>query len=188
VQAIEQGFLLRGGLTVGDLLHTTKHVVGPAMVAAYDLESRVAKYPRVIVDTKLLEVARAARAEHHTASDEEGYVRSLLTKDDDGRYYFDYVSWQSVVAVTGGDNELYPLYLRKVGRLLEEGLTHRNVSVLEKYLWLHAKYTREIEGFGRLPHDHGYWCENPGHREAIQSLPRYVDLAEAARAKIQATQ
>jgi hypothetical protein len=184
IDLVERGFLLRGGLTVGDLMHTKKHVVGPAMVAAYDLESKIAKYPRVVVDTKLLDVARAARLEHHTATEEEGYVRSFLTKDADGRYYFDYISWRSVVAVTGGDNALYPSYIEKLGRLIENGLRHDKDSVLEKYLWLHAKYVREIETFRSLPSNHGYWRENPRHQEAFDSLPRYFDLAAAAKIKV----
>ena len=45
IDLVERGFLLRGALTVGDMLHTAKHVVGPAMVEAYELESKVAKFP-----------------------------------------------------------------------------------------------------------------------------------------------
>lgn len=37
-------------VTVGDLLHTERHLVSPAMVKAYELESKVAKFPRVLLD------------------------------------------------------------------------------------------------------------------------------------------
>jgi len=50
VDLVERGFLLRGAVTCGDLLHTKKHLLGPAMVRAYELESKCARFPRVIID------------------------------------------------------------------------------------------------------------------------------------------
>ncbi|MGY6281921.1 hypothetical protein ACXIT0_03425 [Methylorubrum extorquens] len=187
IALVERGFLLRGAITVGDLLHTDAHVVGPAMVAAYELESRVAKYPRVIVDPKLLVVARAARSPDHSAAEEERYVRAFLTRDDDGHDYFDYVSWRSVVEVTGGTDEYYPGYLRKVHDIIAAGLRHENPGILEKYLWLHAKYVAQLQSFANLPAEHGYWRQNPGHREALTSLPDLSGPASTATARIEAS-
>jgi len=44
------GFWMRGGVTVGGLFHDDKIVFGPALNRAYYLESKVAKFPRIIVD------------------------------------------------------------------------------------------------------------------------------------------
>jgi hypothetical protein len=44
------GFLLRGGVTVGDLLHEDEAVFGPGLNRAYYLESKIATYPRVVLD------------------------------------------------------------------------------------------------------------------------------------------
>ena len=57
-----KGFIVRGAITLGKLIHTNKYLVGPAMIHAYELESKVAKYPRVLVDAKLISVARKAHA------------------------------------------------------------------------------------------------------------------------------
>jgi hypothetical protein len=184
IDLVERGFLLSGGVAVGDVLHTRKHLVGPAMVAAYDLESKIANFPRIILDPQLLKVARAARKDDHTEDEEEKYVRDFLTEDDDGRFYFDYVSWQSVVAVVGGKDESYPGYLSKVGKLLEKGLTNERPEVLEKYLWLHSKYVGAIADFERLPKDHKYCKQTPGQREALAKLPKYADQAKAAQATV----
>lgn len=42
--------LLRGGITIGDLYHDGSIVYGSAMNEAYLLESKKAKYPRIIAD------------------------------------------------------------------------------------------------------------------------------------------
>ena len=103
-----RGFLLRGAVTVGDLLHTKRYLVGPAMVKAHELESKVAKSPRVLLDPKLVAIARKAHADQHDAEHEARYVRAFMTKDDDGHHYLNYISWASVVANAGR-------YLREPG-------------------------------------------------------------------------
>jgi len=47
------GFLLRGGVTRGDLFHSDGLVFGPALIDAYKLESAVASTPRVILSKDL---------------------------------------------------------------------------------------------------------------------------------------
>lgn len=49
------GIPVRGGVTVGKLIHDESKCFGPAMVDAYLMESEKAKYPRVIIDKKVLE-------------------------------------------------------------------------------------------------------------------------------------
>ena len=61
VSLAARGYLLRGAVTVGDLYHSAAHVVGPAMVRAYEMESRIAIYPRVIIDPAVIDVARRYR-------------------------------------------------------------------------------------------------------------------------------
>jgi hypothetical protein len=44
------GFLLRGGITIGEVVHDDEVVFGPGLNRAYHLESRVAKLPRLVLD------------------------------------------------------------------------------------------------------------------------------------------
>lgn len=45
------GVLTRGGLTLDDLIHEENGVlIGPALVKAYELESKLAEYPRILID------------------------------------------------------------------------------------------------------------------------------------------
>ncbi len=47
------GFLLRGGVTRGEIFHDGNLVFGPALIRAYELESNVASTPRVILSKEL---------------------------------------------------------------------------------------------------------------------------------------
>jgi hypothetical protein len=44
------GFLVRGGVTVGDIVHDDEVVFGPGLNRAYFLETEVARYPRIVLD------------------------------------------------------------------------------------------------------------------------------------------
>jgi hypothetical protein len=180
LELAERGFLLRGAVTVGPLLHTKDHLLGPAMVRAYELESRVAKYPRVIVDPTVLNLANARPASHHTGEEELAYVKGFLRKDIDGQLFVDYVSWHSVVEVIGGEHDLYPNYLSRLGKLVRDGLRNQDSGVQEKYLWLYRQYIEAIKVFEETPEGHAGRRENRELFEDILSLPRYEEEAAAA--------
>lgn len=182
----QRGYLLRGALTVGLLYHEDRHVVGPAMVRAVEMESSVACFPRVIVDPAVITLARRHRRERHSPKDEEGYVRSLISEDNDGQLFIDYVSWDAVVQHAGIEDEYYPDYIAQLGALIESGLQHDDVRVAEKYLWLHPRYVEQLDRFKALPHDHGYRRESWDNCEAIERLPSHKMLAKEARMRVKA--
>jgi hypothetical protein len=67
LHASAKGFLMRGGVAVGDLIHDSEVVFGPALNRAYELESKIAIYPRIVVDD---EVVRIGNIGHLLASEE----------------------------------------------------------------------------------------------------------------------
>lgn len=56
LHATAKGFLMRGGIAVGNLIHDTEVVFGPALNRAYELESTVANYPRIVVDDDVAKI------------------------------------------------------------------------------------------------------------------------------------
>jgi hypothetical protein len=54
VAAAMEGFLLRGGMTVGEIIHDDECVFGPGLNRAYELETKVAVYPRFVLDPNVL--------------------------------------------------------------------------------------------------------------------------------------
>lgn len=184
ISLADRGYLLRGAVTIGDLHHTRRHVVGPAMVRAYEMESQLARFPRVIVDPAVIRLARRHRQDSHSPADEEGYVRSFIVEDDDGQLIIDYVSWRAVVEVAGTDDAAYPAYLGTLSGLVRNGLGHDDPRVVEKYLWLHPRYVAAIDLFRSLPADAPYRLENYEACELIAGLPRFTTLARAARRRV----
>ena len=176
-------FLVRGGLTTGKLYHTGKHVVGPAMIEAYRLESQVAQVPRVVIDEKLLVVARKYRDEMHSEEDEADYASYFMTRDQDGQFFFDYVSHGSVVGIVGGDPQLYSDYLDRLRQSLIQGLAPPQLTVRAKYVWLHRQYQAVIEQVESLPDDDSFRIDELEMFQDIVSLPKLTAEAAAVRAE-----
>ena len=77
--------LLRGGITLGDLFIDDTFVWGAALLAAYNIESSIALYPRVIIDDSLLKrLPRECISQLYTYSDALPFVDYFQLKGDDG--------------------------------------------------------------------------------------------------------
>jgi hypothetical protein len=53
VGAAVAGFLIRGGITIGDVIHDEECVFGPGLNRAYELESKIARFPRFVLDQQV---------------------------------------------------------------------------------------------------------------------------------------
>ena len=179
-----RGFLARGAITHGRLIHTERYLVGPAMIRAYQMESAEAKVPRVVIDPEVLNFSRQHHAPQNSAQEEADYVQGFMTKDVDGLYFFDYVSWHSVVAVAGGSADFYGEYLRSLGALVERGLLSPDPSVLKKHLWLHSHYVRSIDQILNEPKNSDWSSENSEAVTIAELLDRHDEIATKARARV----
>lgn len=162
---IQKGYLCRGGVTRGKLIHTSRLLFGPAMVEVHALESKVALYPRVILDVEIVNTGVAAHAPHHSPIHEQQGILSLLGRDLDGMYYIDYITRaQSEL----NDPELdYPGYLSQLRKIVSKGISAKDPSVAIKYKWLREKLVAHLqvvkENAGKLP-------EGNDLREAYESI------------------
>lgn len=75
------GWLVRGGITIGDLYIDETIVWGSALVRAYELEDKIAVYPRVIIDNSIAELLQEGKE-----------VQDYIRKDIDGLLYLNYMS------------------------------------------------------------------------------------------------
>lgn len=167
VRLVERGFLVRGAVAIGDLIHTEQYLLGPAMVEVYELESKCAIFPRVLISEGLLDVAKGAPAPHHDGEEEADYIAKYLKQDSDGLYYIDYLSWNGVVHTIGGDNELFPRYLGKVADIIKKGLTSKTPDVIQKYSWIRARYMEVVKSVCEMPEDNEWVLSYPDeHRES----------------------
>ena len=79
-------YLFRGGATIGNLFVDDVMVWGNGLVRASEMECACAVYPRIIIDTPLLDML---------SSDKEvvdgDYDKYAITLDSDSMYYLDYL-------------------------------------------------------------------------------------------------
>ena len=93
-ELIAKETIVRGAITIGESYSEEGMLFGPALSRAYELESEVAIYPRVIIDPivfKSLDESELLRYELHELEDEKYYLKNYVRKDTDGIYYIDYL-------------------------------------------------------------------------------------------------
>lgn len=129
------GIPVRGAVTVGQLIHTERKCFGPAMVEAYLMESKKAKFPRVIVDSKVIEYDLKNPGKANTVKYEAKYLDKIIQKDiNDGKYFLDYLKqWNEF-----DETEIYDNYILRTKEFIIEKLsTYKDdETIFEKYLWL----------------------------------------------------
>lgn len=145
VDLLNHDILVRGGIAYGDCVHTNDMLFGPALVEAYELESVVANYPRVILQESIINETLKYPNALHTQEEEKQYLESCLGKDSDGLYYVDYFHIGNEL-----DSEYdYPIYLQGLFSIITNGLDTDNISIKAKYLWMREKYNIAVESISR---------------------------------------
>lgn len=144
-ELIDTNVLIRGSVTFGDILISDGRVFGPALVEAYELESKFARFPRIIVDPQLIKEYKSnklLKAEHHSLEQDSEYVSDLLKQGDDGMWFIDYA--RAIVSEID-EPEMYPKFLLRHREMILSGCEkHKKLNaVLSKYVWL-ANYHNQI--------------------------------------------
>lgn len=114
--------IVRGGIALGDCFIDELMVLGPGLVDAYNLESKVAIYPRVILSPQLTDYANSL-----------SFAQNDFSVDGDGYAYVDYISFWNKHSFTNEEKEKHISFVR-------ESLNNsKNESVKQKYLWMLKK-------------------------------------------------
>jgi hypothetical protein len=140
---IDEGVLVRGGIAFGNISMSGRQVFGPALIDAYDLESKYAQYPRIVLSPYLFQKVRTNRLLlYHDAETEIAHIGDLIRQGDDGIWFIDYAR---AIAQELDEMEMYPIFLEKHRALIiERSRQFRKLSaILAKYLWL-ANYHNQI--------------------------------------------
>lgn len=122
------GVLIRGGITKGLLVHNSKVVVGSGLIKAYLIESKVAVYPRVVIDDLVLDDARKIK----------GVVEGFLARDFDGLYYLHVLS-TTFATLEPEEGVSYMFSLRK---LLAANVVSKDLSIRAKNRWMAIYFNR----------------------------------------------
>jgi len=138
INLIQRGILVRGSITSGQLIHDDRLVFGPALNEAVEFE-KLAMYPRVILSQEIIELGKSRHAKHHSSTDEEKSIMSLLKQDLDGMFYIDYFS----VSPGEFDEDWDGLYnhmveLRELIKRMSQFT--KNPSIKIKHSWMRHKF------------------------------------------------
>jgi len=138
-----EGVLIRGGVTMGDLLTDPNEnlVFGPALVRSYELENKRAIYPRIVIDREL---AREATKTVRNLFD------TLILRGEDGTFFLDYLCGILTLQLTPPmapdvRDRLVRDHRQTIARALRDPATRRDESLVQKYTWL-ALYHNEALG------------------------------------------
>lgn len=146
----DEQLLIRGGVTIGPLAKSYGQIFGPGLVRAYELESKEAKYPRILVDKCVIEeFDRNPRLCVHDPKTDAAYLRGMLQKDADGKLFVDYLR---VVAGELDDPSAYPGHMTKLRDFIDERLKEfaGNENVREKYEWLSRYHNKTLKKVGLI--------------------------------------
>lgn len=135
IDLIASGLLIRGGVTIGLLFHNGGVVIGPAMIQAHEIESKLAIYPRILVDPKIIEYAYINPSHSNTPEQEVEHIKSILRESETEYYYTDFLSMSSELEYA------YQEFLNDTHEIIEAGLSNKNISVRSKYEWLNRYYS-----------------------------------------------
>ena len=141
---MERGILFRGGLTIGKIIHNDNGTVfGQGLIDAYLLESKSAKYPRIILSDKLI---KKLKYPLETKRDRYPY-HQYINRFEDGCigfhqmiYYQVMESWEEMT------QQNLTSSLEKIRKVIINGLdsSFENPDVHEKFLWLKNQYNKLI--------------------------------------------
>lgn len=149
----ERKICLRGAVTLGEMYWPSKGKsisLGPALIEAYDLESKVAIYPRILISQKLYEYIIKNHLDA-TPFAQSGQLIDFIRRDFDGIFFLDLLNNKVTRA---GDEKLnksnsvftiqwtaelessYTYIVSKIDDLIRENINCKNEKISQKYKWL----------------------------------------------------
>lgn len=154
----EKKICLRGAVTLGEMYWPYEKesiTLGPALIDAYRLESRIAIFPRILVSKKLhdyLETKNVSASPYSKA----GKLKDFIIKDFDGEYILDLLNKQVTrkideeleefkgpehkdsftIRLSDGSKSNYKSVVKNVETLIKVNINADEEKIRQKYQWL----------------------------------------------------
>lgn len=143
-ELMSNGILIRGGMSVGNLTHTKENkIIGRAMIEAYELESKCANYPRIILSDKLLKMMNFPYRSKKERFPHNQYIKRF----SDGCVGFHQMIYYEVIqSLRDLPIDKFNEDLKKCKKTIIKGLDSgfSNPRVHSKYKWLKNEYKNLI--------------------------------------------
>jgi hypothetical protein len=150
---MRRGIFLRGGVTDGLMYHSGSIAFGPALTAAYELESKFAVTPRIVTPSRSSGEPRF----QFNRDPRTGFQVNFWRKDKrDNMHFLDFLASFSGVPecdlIIPGHPEI-STRLDELANPIRTALIHQHDSerILAKYRWLAEYYNEVARQFGRAP-------------------------------------
>jgi hypothetical protein len=153
IKLVSSLIICRGAISYGKLIHTEEIIFGPALVDAYETESKAAMYPRVILDKSIADIGKKSNKykgkEIQSASkDVLDYLSTVnLEKDTDEKYYIDYFT--SIIR-TYDDIDKVKNHIESLKKIILDGQKFKSPDLKVKYGWMKNKYNRMIDDISKF--------------------------------------
>jgi hypothetical protein len=121
------GFIFRGAITYGKIIHNSDIVFGPDFITAYKIESNLAIYPRIVIDPKII----------NDIFKTDEVLKKIIKQDFDRILYVDTFSGLDYIFKTEKSKNII---LDILARLINDGLKSNDLTISCKYGWLEKKY------------------------------------------------
>ena len=132
IKLLEYQLIARGAIVYGELIHTSKHIFGPALVNAHNLEKNDL-FPRIIIDESISNLIIPTIGNHQISYgdffNDFAYVK---TDSTDNKKYIDFIGEVNKKEATI-KNEL----IETIKKLIDKQINNENLFT--KYEWLRLK-------------------------------------------------
>jgi len=165
IHFVNNGVICRGAISYGKIIHTKNVLFGPALVDAYETETKAALYPKVILDKSILEIVfKNIKRKTISLFDETPFaidtlVNMFLNRDTDDKYYIDYFINPFKLISNIEEKVTYNENLRKI---IINGLKYEAPDLKVKYGWMKNKYNNFINSVNEktLTYDYYIYSKN----------------------------
>jgi hypothetical protein len=129
------GFLVRGAITVGPLVHDVDVIYGPALIAAYELERDIAVYPRIVVEENVPVPSE---------------VRGGMARGEDDVQFIDFFwpGWTAMTLNRPGNKPYRMEQLALLGTQLHKRLRTTSGKAHAKVVWFVKRFNEAIARYG----------------------------------------
>ena len=135
---IGSGYPVRGAISRGKLYHQGNVIFGPCLVRAYQLESKLSFYPRIIVDPQMI-----------VANGDDTDDLNLIVRDEDGVLMLNYLS-QQLIGVISNITNMFSLesikreLKSKIDFMIQQSVQNKNPFSEAKLGWLYSYASKSL--------------------------------------------
>jgi len=141
---LQNGFLCRGGVAIGPTYHKGNIVFGKGFVNAYQIEQKIAKYPRIVVSNEIAQKINI----------QDQWPKNIIKRDKDGCWFINLFippvagssgkKYEDIVFLTNKKpfNKIREQIVEGVKRSLETDQV--DLDALTKHYWLASQFNESI--------------------------------------------